>query len=868
MNKLFRFTAVAFFAVTFFIPTQVFAYTDQSVYKLEIGHFLGEKTVKDSLERLKKETGWWAAYLDAGSQTTAYQIRSGGFVGEDYVKQVLSLFQKETGLPAFYEPKGEKKPYQRIVSYNYVNESDAKKVAEQFQKETGFSASSQPNKNPKQKTRIVSGSYVGENYVKQVVNEFRKETGFSAGFQKNGKYKDYVEIVSGGFYFEDRVKNVLEDFKNSTGFSGTYEPIQYENTYTVTTGGYVGEDYVKSVVDLIYKETGLLGKYVATSKANVYNIIYKDLYGDSLKHLTNFLDGRKWWYSKTKSGQTPIVFRIVSEALWNDSDINRALKYFTDRNWWVTSRKTGKRFDEYYNIVTESFLSNDDLEKAKRFFKDRNFYHYAQLTQEIGYPYYSVITEPIAPDKVSRAVSFFQTRNLWHVLEKTGQYGYDTYQILTYPFTGTGSLEKGMNFYKSNGWWATYEKRSEKKYIIRTGGFVGYDAVVNAQQIVSNHFGWYSWIIKVEDRPQINYSNYNISLSDALRLQMSAKPLTDQYKSGYVSSQYVEIIRGGQINTDGVRLRISPKLGTNENIALTVNKGASLEVLDTNVQGDPYEGSTKWFKIRYSGQELYVHSSLVSLAGKVGKVTADTLNVRLEKSTSSPIINQLKQNSTVTILEEGTEWHKIQLPYWNWAIESDVLHYLNPQNFVNDEVQKFQFLDLSSPMGIDASKLNKFLTGKGILEGKGAAFIEAAKKNGLNELYLISHALLETGNGKSELAQGVLYNGVKVYNMFGVGAVDSDPIGGGAKFAYDQGWTTPEKAIIGGAAFIGSSYVKVGQNTLYKMRWNPEAMVKMGKAYHQYATDIGWASKQAVTLYNLYKEIGSGTVYLDIPVFK
>ena len=44
---------------------------------------------------------------------------------------------------------------------------------------------------------------------------------------------------------------------------------------------------------------------------------------------------------------------------------------------------------------------------------------------------------------------------------------------------------------------------------------------------------------------------------------------------------------------------------------------------------------------------------------------------------------------------------------------------------------------------------DKILKGKGILAGKGDAFIKAGLTNKINEVYLISHALLETGNGKS-----------------------------------------------------------------------------------------------------------------------
>ena len=45
-------------------------------------------------------------------------------------------------------------------------------------------------------------------------------------------------------------------------------------------------------------------------------------------------------------------------------------------------------------------------------------------------------------------------------------------------------------------------------------------------------------------------------------------------------------------------------------------------------------------------------------------------------------------------------------------------------------------------------------------------------------------------------------------------------------------------------------------------------MEALGYASHQYATDVGWATKQVNTMYNLYKEIGINNLVLDIPVYK
>ncbi len=172
----------------------------------------------------------------------------------------------------------------------------------------------------------------------------------------------------------------------------------------------------------------------------------------------------------------------------------------------------------------------------------------------------------------------------------------------------------------------------------------------------------------------------------------------------------------------------------------------------------------------------------------------------------------------------------------------DVANYVNPLNHCGD-TERYQFLDLSVPNNLTAGDLNEYLRGKGILSGMGQAFIDAANENGISEAYLVAHACLETGNGTSTLSTGVSINGITVYNMFGIGAYDGNALPGGAAYAYSQGWTTPEAAIKGGARWIAQNYIyRKGsrQNTLYKMRWNP-----LSPGTHQYATDVGWAVKQA-----------------------
>ncbi len=256
------------------------------------------------------------------------------------------------------------------------------------------------------------------------------------------------------------------------------------------------------------------------------------------------------------------------------------------------------------------------------------------------------------------------------------------------------------------------------------------------------------------------------------------------------------------------------------------------------------------------------HVSYSSANGGFYYVDTPVLNVRSGPGTAYAVVDQLVQGTRLSIRRSTNGWYQLM---WVNAKKEDIAYYMNPFNFLDDARQRFQFLDLSKPSGASANVLNNYLTGKGTLSNQGQAFIDAGITHGVNDIYLLSHALLETGHGTSTLARGVEVNGTVVYNMYGIGARDHCPIECGSQYAYDQGWDTPYKAIVGGASFIGNSYIKSGQNTLYKMRWNPAGLVSNGRPTHQYATDIGWASKQVHTMYNLYQEIGSYSLTLDIP---
>ncbi|MCQ2010432.1 SH3 domain-containing protein [Sporolactobacillus sp. STSJ-5] len=276
---------------------------------------------------------------------------------------------------------------------------------------------------------------------------------------------------------------------------------------------------------------------------------------------------------------------------------------------------------------------------------------------------------------------------------------------------------------------------------------------------------------------------------------------------------------------------------------------------------------------------MYVPKDSLTFDGIQWTVNGNT-DVRGGADGSAWIVKQVKQgaqlsNDLVKPVDGNDSWFQIGTSMgWVNASPNDLRSMLDPNSFSNTSPEFYQFLNLSTTTSVNADEINNnILNGKGILAGKAATFIQAASDQHINEIYLIAHALLETGNGTSQLATGQLQGtGTDgqlhtVYNMFGIGATDDNPNQAGADFAARQGWFTPEAAILGGAQFIAQSYINSAayhQDTLYKMRWNP---ANTQTASHQYATDIGWAVKQARIMNYYYGKLSGYTLRFELPKY-
>lgn len=85
--------------------------------------------------------------------------------------------------------------------------------------------------------------------------------------------------------------------------------------------------------------------------------------------------------------------------------------------------------------------------------------------------------------------------------------------------------------------------------------------------------------------------------------------------------------------------------------------------------------------------------------------------------------------------------------------------------------------------------------------------------------------------------------------------------------AYLRPWITPKRAIIGGAKFIGASYINAGQYTSYLKKFN----VANSNLYsHQYMGNVRAPYSEAKTSYNAYNNAGilNSTLIFAIPIYE
>ena len=413
---------------------------------------------------------------------------------------------------------------------------------------------------------------------------------------------------------------------------------------------------------------------------------------------------------------------------------------------------------------------------------------------------------------------------------------------------------------------------------VRKGPSTSYESIGKIDkgtsvEVISESDGW----------SKINYKNTTAYVATRYldKKSTNTEDTTQQYKEIKV------------VNTDGLNVRKGPSTSY-ESIG-KIDKGTSVEVISE---------SDGWSKINYKNTTAYVAtryldkiSSNEQVPPVVGGESTENvsgatiyykaLNYTLQNHVDAQYKKALEGgnviSSSISRMSEELTTSMPQSRAFVTASKADLEYYLNPKNFTNSDKGMMQFLRLDTYKGgITESELNSYLNSLPKVNGKntvfynqGKAFINAAQKYDIDLVYLVSHAMWETGYGKSVLAQGqtiTSYKGkpldkpVTVYNFFGIGAIDKSANVSGAEASYSNGWTSIEKTIEGSAKWISANYIKsskYNQNTIYKMKFNYDYI------WHQYATDVNWANGISGIMNNIISMYDTASnLEFEVPDYK
>ncbi len=193
---------------------------------------------------------------------------------------------------------------------------------------------------------------------------------------------------------------------------------------------------------------------------------------------------------------------------------------------------------------------------------------------------------------------------------------------------------------------------------------------------------------------------------------------------------------------------------------------------------------------------------------------------------------------------------------WLCASDEAIRHQMNPKNILNEE-NIFQFAELKYVEGAQTKKGIYEITKNSFLEGDSIsqALIQAGKNANLDPYFIASRLIQEQGRKGTVLSRGCEYNDIFVYNPFNINAKGNSQeeiIQNASKYAYEQGWDSLEKALIGGVEFLKKGYINVGQNTLYLQKFD---VVNQDKSLytHQYMQNLLAPQSEASNMKRIYE---------------
>ena len=193
---------------------------------------------------------------------------------------------------------------------------------------------------------------------------------------------------------------------------------------------------------------------------------------------------------------------------------------------------------------------------------------------------------------------------------------------------------------------------------------------------------------------------------------------------------------------------------------------------------------------------------------------------------------------------------------WLCASDKAIMNQMDPRNILNEE-NIFEFKELNYKEGAQTIEGISEITKDSFLEGENIAntLIKAGESSNLDPYFIASRLIQEQGRDGSTLSRGYVYNETTVYNPFNIRATGNSTqeiIENAAKYAYEQGWDTLEKGLLGGVEFVKEGYINKGQNTLYLQKFDivnqDEELYK-----NQYMQNLLAPMSEASNMLEIYK---------------
>lgn len=242
---------------------------------------------------------------------------------------------------------------------------------------------------------------------------------------------------------------------------------------------------------------------------------------------------------------------------------------------------------------------------------------------------------------------------------------------------------------------------------------------------------------------------------------------------------------------------------------------------------------------------------------------------------------------------------------WVDASKQAVEYCMDPRNFLN-EVRIFQFEGLSYDEDTNhLDGIEKILYGTefynakvSYLDSNGSEIhtqkkyadliLEGGKTSKVSTYHIASRIKQEVGPFLSHASiRGNIQGFEGLYNFYNIGATSSaEPMGAikkGLQYAKDGNgasqttkdkylipWNTKERAVTGGATFIGSSYIHLGQNTIYLQKFHVSDEKGGELFWHQYMTNVLAPYSESKSIYTGYKNSNllNDSIEFIIPIYE